>query len=195
MTSLRLDSYIQRADDFILQKIHKLEQRRHEGEYNDLSRTQPRYQQSLQRAWSSNDLSLRDPPARDEYKREFDQGSQRWYYLDPATGRAQWSAPSNSDCYQDQGAGPRGRDVRDDRYATRLQELGVTRNRSREGNVSRSPRPGSKELEIPHLQPRPKSVSPHPSPLGRLPPGAFLDMRTGRLVTNMYPPDHPMNAH
>jgi hypothetical protein len=194
MTSLLLESCIQRADDFILQKIHKLEQRRHGGEYNDLSRIQPRYEQTLQRAWSSNDLSLRNPPAQVEYRQEFDQRSQRWYYLDPVTGRAQWSAPSNSNRYQDQGAGPRGRGLQDDQYANRPQECGITHDRSRERTVSQPPRPELKELDVPHQQPRPISVSPHPSPLGRLPPGAFLDMRTRRLVTNMYPPDHPINA-
>lgn len=195
MTSLRFESYIQRADDFILEKIQKLEQKRQEREYYDLERTRPRYEQSLQRAWSSDDPSSSKPPAPIGYKREFDQRAQRWYYIDPATDRAQWTAPPNTDRYQDREAVPHGRSFNDGQNITGPQELGVARERSRERKVSQSPRPGSQELEVPHQQPRPKSVSPHPSPLGRLPPGAFLDMRTGRLVTNMYPPDHPMNAH
>jgi hypothetical protein len=79
----------------------------------------------------------------------------------------------------------------DEDMARHLQGEEDARHRGRASSHVSRPQPGN--LGVP-VQQRPLSTSPHPSPQGRLPPGSYLDTKTGQVVTNMFPPDHPMNA-
>jgi hypothetical protein len=88
---------------------------------------------------------------------------------------------------------PHANTSRDEEIARQLQEEEEAKARSRQKAGSQMHRPQPGNLDIPQQQ-RPLSTSPHPNPNGRLPPGAHLDMRTGQVVTNMFPPDHPVNA-
>lgn len=122
------------------------------------------------------------------WRQEFDTKAQRWYYIDLATGRAQWDPPSRSQ------PPPRAQTFANEHPSRREDGL---RSGHRHRAISQPQRPISSSNAGPYLDvERPgsgrsgASVSPHPSPHGRLPPGAHLDMKTGQLVSSMFPPDH-----
>lgn len=194
-----MNAYLQRADDFIQQQIYKYEQKRQGRDYAEMHNSPKRSQQRPSRTQTFNGAPPQSPHMPDGWSQEYDSRSQRWYYVERRTGRSQWEPPSfpqdrrghrhtTSDHQR-----PRSNTSGDEAIARRLQEEEArTSNRGRASPHISRPQLG--QLTVPQQQ-RPLSTSPHPSPHGRLPPGAHLDMKTGQVVTNMFPPDHPMNAH
>ncbi|KAH5647021.1 hypothetical protein HBI51_104550 [Parastagonospora nodorum] len=194
-----MNAYLQRADDFIQQQIYKFEQKRQGRDYAEMHSSPKHNQQRPPRAQTFNNAPQQGPPAPRGWSQEYDPQSQRWYYIERSTGRAQWDPPSFSQnrrrhrhtlsehqqSYADTS--------RDEEMARRMQDE-EARARSRHRASSHMSRPNSGSLDIPQQHQRLLSTSPHPGPNGRLPPGTHLDMRTGQVVTNMFPPDHPMNA-
>ncbi|KAH7093491.1 hypothetical protein FB567DRAFT_515429 [Paraphoma chrysanthemicola] len=188
-----LNSYLQRADDFIQQQIYKFEQKKQGRDYTEMQSSPQR----PPRAQTFANLPPQGPPAPKGWSQEFDQRSQRWYYLEHSTRHSQWDPPS---IYQarrghrqtlsvNEQQRPQHDTQRDEEIARRMQEEEEARARGRGRSSSQMSRPTSGHLAAPQQQ-RPLSSSPHPSPHGRLPPGAHLDMRTGQVVTSMYPPGH-----
>lgn len=188
-----MNAYLQRADDFIQQQIYKYEQKRQGRDYTEMRSSSHHNQQRPSRGKTFNNSPSQGPPIPEGWLQEYDPRSQRWYYIDQSTGRSQWDPPSFSQSRR--GHRHTFSDLsKDERLARQLQEEEEARARSRGQTSSHIQRPQSGHLGVPQQQ-RPVSVSPHPSPNGRLPPGVHLDTRTGQVVTNMFPPDHPMNAH
>jgi hypothetical protein len=192
-----MNAYLQRADDFIQQQIYKYEQKRQGRDYAEVHSARHRHQQHPSRAQTFNSAPQQGPAAPEGWSQEFDQRSQRWYYIEQETGRSQWEPPAFS---QDR-RGHRStfsehqysqtRASKDFQMAQHWQAEEKARAQSRDPNMLRS---YTGNLGVPQQQ-RPVSTSPHPSPHGRLPPGAHLNMKTGQVVMNMFPPDHPINAH
>jgi hypothetical protein len=194
-----MNAYLQRADEFIQQQIYKYEQKRQGRDYREMHSQPRRKQQRPSRAQTFNNTPPQGPPAPQGWSQEFDHQSQRWYYIEEATGRSQWEPPAFSQNRRghrhtlSDHCQPNINSSRDEEITRRMQkEEEEARARSRGRASSHMVRPQSGYLGVP--QQRPISTSPHPSPYGRLPPGAHLDMKTGEVVTNMFPPDHPMNA-
>jgi hypothetical protein len=195
-----MNAYLQRADEFIQQQIYKYEQKRQGRDYAAMQTSPKRRQQRPLRAQTFNNAPQQGPLVPEGWSQEYDPRSQRWYYVERSTGRSQWEPPSFSPnrrghrhTFSDH-QGPQSNTGGDEEMARRLQEEDRARMRSRGRASSHILQPQSGQLSVPQQQ-RPLSTSPHPSPQGRLPPGAHLDMRTGQVVTNMFPPDHPVNAH
>lgn len=192
-----MNAYLQRADDFIQQQIYKYEQKLQGRDYAQMNGSHPQYHNG-QRAQTFNSIPAQGPPAPKGWSQEFDHQSQRWYYREHATGRSQWAPPSmlqhrrgHSQTFSEHHR-PHAYQNRDQEMAQRLQAEEYGRGRS----STQSSRPGSGgQLGVPPPQQRPTSTSPHPSVTGQLPPGSYYDTKTGRVVSNMFPPDHPMNAH
>jgi hypothetical protein len=183
-----MNTYLQRADDFILQQMHRFEQKKQGRDYREMQNSPHHDHQRTTRARTFNSMSPTSPSVPRGWLQEYDPQSQRWYYIDRSTGRSQWEPPSSSMSDYKQ---PRDRDGD---IARRLQGVEDARARNCGRASSHMQQPRSGHLSTPQQQ-RPLSTSPHPSPHGRLPPGAHLDMRTGQVVTNMFPPDHPMNSN
>lgn len=182
-----MNAYLQRADDFIQQQIYKCEQKLNGRDYAQMNGSQPQYHQG-QRAQTFNTMPAQGPPAPKGWSQEFDQHSQRWFYLEHATGRSQWQPPSmfehrrgHSSTFSEQHR-PQGYRSSQDDFA-----------RGRSSTQSSRPQSGGGHLNPPQQQQRPNSTSPHPSVTGQLPPGSYYDTKTGQVVSNMFPPDHPMN--
>jgi hypothetical protein len=179
-----MNAYLQRADDFIQQQIYKYEQKKQGRDYHEMQ-TPNRQSQPPSRAQTFNNLPAQGPPAPNGWTQEFDTQSQRWYYIERSTGRSQWEPPSfsqNKRGHQhifSEHQRPAPNMSRDEEMARKLHEQERSRGRS-SSHVSR-PNSGHLGMSASNL--------PHLSPQGRLPPGAHLDMRTGQVVTNMFPPE------
>jgi hypothetical protein len=194
LTTGTMNAYLQRADDFIQQQIYKYEQKRQGRDYAEMYSSRHRNQQHSSRAQTFGGAPPQGPPAPQGWSQEFDQRSQRWYYIEHGSGRSQWDPPAFSPARRGhRSTFSEHRQSQDHQ----LSQFPPVDNRSRaqirdtaSPHVSRSP---TGYLGIP--QPQRVSTSPHPSPHGRLPPGTYLDTKTGQVVTNMFPPDHLMNAH
>jgi hypothetical protein len=181
-----MNAYLQRADDFIQQQIYKCEQKLNGRDYAQMNASQtPQYNHG-QRAQTFNTMPAQGPPAPKGWSQEFDQQSQRWFYLEHASGRSQWEPPSmfehrrgHSNTFSEHHPPPGYRNSQE--------------NYGRGRSSTQSSRPQSGHLGVPQQQQRPNSASPHPSVTGQLPPGSYYDTKTGQVVSNMFPPDHPMN--
>lgn len=190
-----MNAYLQRADEFIQQQIYKYEQKKQGRDYAEMHTSPTHRQHRPPRAQTFNNAPPQGPLAPKGWSQELDRQSQRWYYIEHATGRSQWDPPSFSQNKRghrhtfSEHHPPQDHMRQDEDMARRLQEEELHRGRA----SSHIPRPQSGHLGVPSPQ-RPLSTSPHPSPLGRLPPGSHLNTKTGEVVTNMFPPDHPMNA-
>ncbi|KAJ8114089.1 hypothetical protein OPT61_g3943 [Boeremia exigua] len=105
------------------------------------------------------------------WSQHWDQGAQRYYYVEQATGRSQWEPPT-----QQFHQPPRPTSSHQQRMS---------------GDYMRGN--GSGEHNRQHLRPHSDSnASRNGSPLPRsmsIPPGYSLDMRTGQLVNTMVPPE------
>ncbi|KAJ4984939.1 WW domain-containing protein [Stagonosporopsis vannaccii] len=109
------------------------------------------------------------------WSQHWDQGSQRYYYIEQATGRSQWEPPvqqyhqpprPTSSSHQQRSSGDYTRGNGSGEYK-RQQHLRPHSN----SNASQMSRNGS---------PLPRAMS--------IPPGYSLDMKTGQLVNTMLPP-------
>lgn len=193
-----LDAVIVRADNFITKQMQKFEQKRgRSDQYAPMSDGPPPPYQSYGNTIPQNfgRPQPQGPPAPWGWRQEFDPQSQRWYYVEQATGRAHWSLPS---ALQD----PRTQRLNHSHRASTMGDEHTTqrflheddsraRRRSRAISQPQEPNHGGQFLSVdrPDARRNGASVSPHPSPHGRLPPGAHLDMKTGQVVTDMFPPD------
>lgn len=198
MTSRRrdLDSVIVRADNFITKQMQKFEQKRgRSDQYAPMSDGPPPYPSYGSPAPQNYGRPQpQGPMAPSGWAQEFDLQSQRWYYIEQATGRAQWEPPAGSQdprtqrlnhshrasTMMDEHSMQRRRDEDDSRARRRNRAISQPQEPDRNGQFLGVGRPDARNGA---------SVSPHPSPHGRLPPGAHLDMRTGQVVTDMFPPD------
>ncbi|KAL6705104.1 hypothetical protein ACN47E_007363 [Coniothyrium glycines] len=185
-----IDAALRRADAFITEQLHKFEQQRkgHQsppraysgyGQIHD-----PRQGRPPSQGPPPQHQDGHTPPGShlpQGWRQEFDHQSQRWYYIDSASGRSQWEPPSY------------GHPTRAQTFANnRSSRFDDDRRRGRA--VSQPQRPVSSSDGGQYLNPQANtgrqdmSVSQHPSTHGRLPPGAHLDMSTGQVVSNMFPP-------
>ncbi|KAF9697787.1 hypothetical protein EKO04_004213 [Ascochyta lentis] len=111
------------------------------------------------------------PPA--GWSQHWDHGSQRYYYIEQATGRSQWEPPTNQ-FHQP----PRPTASHQQRYS---------------GEQMRGRNSGGRNRH--YLRPHSNSNASHMSRNGRplpramsIPPGYSLDTKTGQLVSTMLPP-------
>jgi hypothetical protein len=190
-----MNAYLQRADDFILQQIYRYEQKKQGRDYREMHNSPQYSRQQPTRAHTYGNAVPNAASLPQGWLQQYDTQSQRWYYVDQSTGRSQWEPPSPSRGHHQPRSGSNQPSCSgDEKMARRLQVEENARARAFSRTSSHMPQPQSGLLGVPHQQ-RLVTTSPHPSPHGRLPPGAHLDMRTGQVVTNMFPPDHPKNAH
>jgi hypothetical protein len=194
-----MNAYLQRADDFIQQQIYKYEQKRQGRDYREMHNQSHQKQQRTSRAQTFNNTPPQGPLAPKGWAQEYDHQSQRWYYIEHSTGRSQWEPPpfsQNQRGHRHTFGDHSQLEVntsRDEEIARMMHAEEEARARSRAPATWNTSRLQPGHLGVP--QQRPLSMSPNSSPHGRLPPGAHFDMKTGQVVTNMFPPDHPMNAH
>ncbi|KAF1940990.1 hypothetical protein EJ02DRAFT_211915 [Clathrospora elynae] len=194
---MSFDAYIQRADQYITKKIHKFEQQKRGN------RSPPRangYSQMPSQS-SHSSHSVHDylqgpsschtpplqlyghappPPLPKGWAQEYDSQSQRWYYVERVTGRAEWILPTHTP--------PPHRAFTFQQPQSPLQHHEENRAKRRARAISQPQRPSSSSsgqfLDARRNEGRHgASTSPHQ----RLPPGAHLDMRTGQVVTDMFP--------
>jgi hypothetical protein len=190
-----MNAYLQRADDFILQQIYRFEQKKQGRDYREMPNSPQHSRQQPTRAQTYTAALPNGASLPQGWLQQYDPQSQRWYYVDQSTGRSQWEPPVPSrGCCGPRSSSHQPSHSGDEQIARRLQDEEDARARTFGRSSSHMSRPQSGHLSVPQQQ-RPVTSSPHPSPHGRLPPGAHLDIKTGQIVTNMFPPDHPMNAH
>lgn len=186
---MAFDAYIQRADDYITRQINKFEQQKRG---NKLPPPRPNgYEQvpplgGFQGRPTQSNNQYPPPPAGnvlpDGWIQEYDRQSQRWYFFNRATGRSQWNPPSHGPpraaTFQPHVPMPNPQ-----RQFTREDEQ-----RWRARSNSQPQRPVSSGSE-PFLDPRQSSKNGGSSPglHTQLPPGAHYDMKTGKIVNNMFP--------
>jgi hypothetical protein len=194
-----LNTYLQRADDFIQQQIYKFEQKKQGRDYAEMQNS-PQRPQPPPRAQTFGNLPPQGSPAPNGWSQQFDPQSQRWYYIEQSTRRSQWDPPAlrqnrrghrHTFSVSEQQR-PQQDTRRDAELARRLQEEEEARAQASGGSSTQMLRPTSSQLGVPRPQ-RPLSSSAHPSSHGWLPPGTHLDMRTGQVVTSMFPPGHSGN--
>jgi hypothetical protein len=211
ITSTAMNAYLQRADDFIIQQIQRLEQKKRGKEYYEMKRANSRRQRQQQNPTRANPCDQPMSPITQlprGWTQALDRNTQRWYYINQTSGQAQWSPPSASPSPTTSLRSPSLRHTMtggrpgDGRPPLRLDE-DVERaswQRKGEGPHTRGRAGAASRQEAGDLgvacPSRPtSSTSSHSIAAGRLPPGKFLDMKTGQVVDNMYPPDHPINTH
>jgi hypothetical protein len=191
------NTYIQQADNFITKQIHKFEQQKHENRsppraygYNQM----PQYPSRTSRdsygrppsqgypgTQEPHDQSLggRAPPtnAPPRWTQEYDARSQRCYYLERSTGRSQWTPPS---C-----APPRAVTLQPD---VRMPSPREDWPRSRDRATSQPHQSGSECWNsVQGGKPARGTDSSSQGLHTQLPTGAHLDMKTGKVVTSMFP--------
>lgn len=192
---MAFDAYLQRADDYILKQIHKFEQQKRGNKspprahgYHQM----PRYQ-TQEQGWMSSQGGLPGSPAppanqyptpppppppgpmfSEEWAQEYDHQSQRWYYVHKATGRAQWDPPSS-------GPPHRAATFQPDNTATPHPPFASHR--------AATFQPDNPNSSGQFLDPRQNGSNPSHSPglHTQLPPGTHLDMKTGKIVSSMFP--------
>ncbi|CAO2650218.1 Nn.00g015100.m01.CDS01 [Neocucurbitaria sp. VM-36] len=199
------DAVLLRADNYIQKQMHKLEQKRARQDatagrgYGQIpSSREQRYGGPVPPPCDRREAQ--GPLASSAWTQEFDPQSRRWYYIEQATGRSQREPPSFSQQPPRQmlSHSQRAETLGDEQLARRLQEEedSCARRLDRPNSQLLDPTNRSEYLDVGRVHARKSgiSVSPHASPHGRLPPGTHLDMRTGQIVTNMYPPNYPANT-
>jgi hypothetical protein len=197
--TMSFETYIQRADDYITKQIHKFEQQKRgrrspprSNGYHPMPTIQRTHQgrPPSQGGYPGSPASQGGPsPAPQGWTQEYDPRSQRWYYIERATGRSQWQPPSF--------APPRAATFQPDvRMPSPYQQFNREDEHSqrwRERSSSQPQRPGSGVSgHGQFLDPRQSGGSGggSTSPGGlhsQLPPGSHLDMKTGKVVSSMFP--------
>ncbi|CAN9148766.1 unnamed protein product [Alternaria alternata] len=196
---MSFETYIQRADDYITKQIHKFEQQKRGGNrspprakgYHQMSGYQHQGRPPSQGGYPGSPAAQGGPPppAPQGWAQEYDARSQRWYYVDRATGRSQWEPPSF--------APPRAATFQPEvRMPSPYQQFSREDEQSqrwRERSSSQPQRPGSGVSgHGQFLDPRQNGGSGggSASPAGlhtQIPPGSYLDMKTGKIVSSMFP--------
>ncbi|KNG50882.1 hypothetical protein TW65_01860 [Stemphylium lycopersici] len=196
---MSFEAYIQRADNYITKQIHKFEQQKRGNRspprangYHQMSHRQnpPHGRAPSQGGYPGSPTppvcQQPTPPVGptvpEGWAQEYDSRSQRWYYVEKATGRSQWNPPS---CIP-----PRSATFQPDvRMPSPYQNF--TRGdeeRSRIRSNSQPQRPGSNGSGR-FLDSRQSGDNGGGSPglHTQLPPGAHFDMKTGKVVSSMFP--------
>jgi hypothetical protein len=200
-------TYFQQADNFITKQIEKFEQQKRGN------RSPPRangFNQMSQYSGSHSQESHGRPPSQGGYPgspvpqqhcghqrppagpmapqgwtQEYDTRSQRWYYIERSTGRSQWEPPSY--------APPRAATFQPE---VRMPSPHENWNRQRERASSQPQRPGSSASGGWHGGQGGgpaggmgigRTDSPGQGLHTQLPPGSYLDMKTGKVVSSMFP--------
>ena len=184
-------TYIQQADDFITKQIHKFEQQKRGNRspprangYNQMENYPSRpSQDSYGRPLShgSQHYGTKRPPAGPMappgWNQEYDARSQRWYFVERSTGRSQWNPPSY--------APPRSATFQP------MPSPHENRSRQRDRAISQLQRPGSSTSGGWHAGNGSMGIRRTDSPgqglHTQLPPGSHLDMKTGKVVSSMFP--------
>ncbi|KAF2846237.1 hypothetical protein T440DRAFT_247212 [Plenodomus tracheiphilus IPT5] len=203
---MSIETALQRADQYIQKQMHKFEQQKRgraspPRAYAGYGQLPPQQDYSHGRRSSQNYGSPAPPPhplhqgpaAPSGWRQEFDTRNQRWYYINLSTGRSQWEPPNPQ---HSQAPPPRSQTFSNEPPQHREHNRW---SQQRERAVSQPQRPmssssGGQYLGVDHPDRNASSVSPHPSPSGRLPPGAHLDLKTGQVVTSMFPPGQDANS-
>ncbi|CBY01449.1 hypothetical protein IAQ61_003279 [Plenodomus lingam] len=207
---MAIESALQRADQYIQKQMHKFEQQRR-GRTSQ-SRVYAGYgqlppQESHVFICPSSQVydSLAGPPhtppegpiASPCWRQEFDTRNQRGYYTDFSTGLSQrespysqpFQIPHRSQTFVDHPSCNKPAEHRDhDRWP---------RQRGRSFSQPQTPissASGQMYLSVAKPERNASSQSPNRRLSGSVPPGAHLDMRTGQLVSHMFPPDQDPNS-
>jgi hypothetical protein len=193
---MAFDAYLQRADDYITKQIQKFEQQKRGNRspprangYHQM----PQYQSQRHNRMSSQGgyPGSPAPPAESMlpagWSQEYDPRSQRWYYVDRATGRSQWNPPSCAPPHRAATFQPDARMPSPYDPYTRADEAHL-----RARSNSQPQRPGSSGGGGQSLDPRQNANNNagSASPAGfssQLPPGTHFDMKTGKVVSSMFP--------
>jgi len=114
------------------------------------------------------------------WSQHWDHGSQRYYYIEQATGRSQWEPPAHQ-CHQP----PRPMSSHHHQQQEQQRYSGEQMRGNNSGlHMTQGLRP--------HSNSNASQTSRNGSPLPRamsIPPGYSLDTRTGQLVNTMLPPE------
>lgn len=211
---MAFEAYIQRADDYITKQIHKFEQQKRGNRspprangYHQMAHYQQHGQAPSQGGYPGSPAPFggQHPPRPPSptlpqgWIQDYDPQSQRWYYVERATGRSQWNppyAPPRATTFQPDGLSPNPPHA--PLRASTFQPDGPSPNPHQQFNRGDSP----------HWHTRSDSQPPPPAPNEggqfldprqngnngsspglhtQLPPGAHLDMKTGKVVTSMFP--------
>ncbi|KAI4632289.1 uncharacterized protein J4E87_001761 [Alternaria ethzedia] len=196
---MSFETYIQRADNYITKQIHKFEQQRRgtrspprANGYHPMPvlHGQQQGRPQSQGGYPGSPAPQGGAPSVPQgWIQEYDTRSQRWYYIEKATGRSQWEPPSF--------APPRAATfqpgVRMPSPYERFTQEDEQSQRWRERSSSQPQRPGSGVSgHGQFLDPRQNEGSGggSTSPGGmhnQLPPGSHYDMKTGKVVSSMFP--------
>jgi hypothetical protein len=187
------NTYIQQADDFITKQIHKFEQQKrgngsppHAYGYCQMPQYPSRPSQDSSRRLPSqgypgtpapHEARLTNRMAPQGWTQEYDPRSQRWNYVERSTGCSQWPLPSH--------APPRAATFQPDVLMPSPYEDWT---RGRERATSQPPRPGSGGYDSAQGGGSVRGTnSPGQGLHTQLPLGTHLDMKTGKLVSSMFP--------
>lgn len=119
------------------------------------------------------------------WSQHWDQGSQRYYYIEQSTGRSQWEPPSNQ---YHQPPRPTSSSYHEHRFSG---------DQTRGNGSGEYNRPHQGQGLRPHSNSNAPQLSRNGSPMPRamsIPPGYSLDTKTGQLVSTMLPPEGHVSA-
>lgn len=169
--------------------LYMMKGKRHEDEPHQ---PQQQYQQYQQHPQYHNSASLppqHAPPPQNYgeppysppngWSQHWDQRSQRYYYIEQATGRSQWEPPTNQ--YR-----------QSPRPTSSHHQQRYSGDQSRGNGSGEYNRPHSGQHLRAHSNSNAPQLSRNGSPLPRamsIPPGYSLDTKTGQLVNTMLPPE------
>ncbi|EOA87571.1 hypothetical protein ACJQWK_08656 [Exserohilum turcicum] len=193
---MAFEAYIQRADDYITKQIHKFEQQKRGNRspprangYHQMSHYQQHGRAPSQGGYPGSPASFAgqhppppSPSLPEGWIQDYDAQSQRWYYVEKATGRSQWNppyAPPRASTFQPDGLTPNSHQ----HFTGGHEQHWRTRSNSQ-------PPPPAPNGDGQFLDPRQNGNNNGGSSPGlhtQLPPGAHLDLKTGKVVTSMFP--------
>ncbi|KAI8931061.1 hypothetical protein NX059_012072 [Plenodomus lindquistii] len=198
--TMAIETALQRADQFIVRQMHKFDQQKRgrtspPRAYAGYGQLPPQQDHTYNRPPSQSYSSPVPPPhppqqcttAPPGWKQAFDTRNQRWYYIDLATGRSQWEPPQSQNTQPPSRAQTVYNEPPQHREQNRWSQQRARATSQPQRPMSSSS--GEPYLGVDYPQRNASSLSPQPSPQGRLPPGAHWDMKTGQMVTDMFPPD------
>ena len=202
-------TYVQQADNFITKQIQKFEQQKRGNKspprangYNQMSQYPSRPSQDSY-GWPpsqdypgspapqhyGNQRPPAGPMAPQGWAQEYDVQSQRWYYIERSTGPSQWNPPSyappRAATFQPEMRmpSPHGDEWtrRRDRASSQPQRPGSSASGGWYGGNGGQGRGPAGGMGIR------RTDSPGQGLHTQLPPGSYLDMKTGKVVSSMFP--------
>jgi hypothetical protein len=200
------NAYVQQADDFITKQIHKFEQQKRgnrsppralgytpmpvpemsygppppHGGYPGQGYPGQGYHSPAPSQYGAHPPP-QGPDAPQGWAQEWDPQNQRWYYIERATGRSQWEPPAYP---------PRAQTFQDRSVPYNNDQQWRARSGSQpQRPISSNGRPMSSGSQWSNSNGG--NASPHPNlQQQKLPPGSYYDMKTGKVVSSMFPEGH-----